>query len=268
MRLWGTVQTANEPYLSLSGTSMASPVVSGTIALMLQANPALTPNLVKAILQFTAESRDGYNPLTQGAGFLNTRGAVELAQSMEGNGLAAAVTTAGVPVWTAALEQDPTPWSRHIIWGNHRMGGGQITATANAWRTDVTWGSGQAPDGTPIVLGTPVVNAGDFEARNIVWGTECGADCNNIVWGTACGGADCHNIVWGTSREGDPATTLGAGNIAWGATGDGDAPPATAFGAGNIVWGTNLLDDTDNIVWGASAMRRRSRMLVTEPAHQ
>ncbi len=57
MRLWGTVPTATEPYLSLSGTSMAAPVVSGTIALMLQANPALTPNLVKAILQFTAESR-------------------------------------------------------------------------------------------------------------------------------------------------------------------------------------------------------------------
>ena len=32
---------------------MAAPVVAGTVALMLQANPGLTPNLVKAILQFT-----------------------------------------------------------------------------------------------------------------------------------------------------------------------------------------------------------------------
>ena len=85
--------TANEPYLSLTGTSMASPVVSGTIALMLQANPALTPNLVKAILQYTAEAKRRYDALTQGGGFLNARGAVELAQRARRRRADRAVTT-------------------------------------------------------------------------------------------------------------------------------------------------------------------------------
>ena len=48
---------------------MSAPVVSGTVAQMLQANPSLTPNLVKAILQYTAEIRPGYKPLEQGGGW-------------------------------------------------------------------------------------------------------------------------------------------------------------------------------------------------------
>ena len=81
-RRWGTVRTASEPYLALSGTSMAAPIVSGTVALMLQANPSLTPENVKAILQRTATSNSRYDQLTQGAGFLNARAAVEMARSL------------------------------------------------------------------------------------------------------------------------------------------------------------------------------------------
>ena len=52
---FGNPTTDGSEYQQLSGTSMATPCVSGCIALVLQANPALTPLQVRTILQNTAE---------------------------------------------------------------------------------------------------------------------------------------------------------------------------------------------------------------------
>jgi serine protease AprX len=82
MRLWGSIQTATPPYFRMSGTSMAAPAVSGTIALMLQVNPSLTPAAVLDILRFTARPSPRYDRLTQGAGRLDIRAAVEVAQAL------------------------------------------------------------------------------------------------------------------------------------------------------------------------------------------
>jgi len=59
-------------YLTLSGTSMAAPVASATVALMLEENPSLTPNAVKAVLAYTAERMNSFNILEQGNGYSNS----------------------------------------------------------------------------------------------------------------------------------------------------------------------------------------------------
>jgi len=127
---------------------MAAPVVAGTIAVMLQANPALTPNLVKGILQYTAEHRARVDLAAQGAGFLNARGAVLLALALRDGENPLDAARGG-----SAKEVDPTSWSRHILWGNERVRGGTLSAAASAWRADVTWGASSTPEGDDIAWG-------------------------------------------------------------------------------------------------------------------
>jgi serine protease AprX len=215
------------PYQSLSGTSQAAPVVAGTVALMLQANPSLTPNAVKAILQYTAEAYDGHSYLAQGAGFLNARGAVDLALALNTE--------------PAARAPSPLEWSRQIIWGNQRVHGGDLIASAGAWGTDITWGA--ATD----------ANEGVVTWGLLCSGTECGVGGSgwsswdtsfnqtvNVVWGDTCSGADCEDTVWAT--DDDDAVVWGDSDgeiVVWGSC-DGDI----------VVWGSS--DGGDIVVWGSS----------------
>ena len=213
----GTRPTSYRPYLSLSGTSMAAPAVAGTVALMLEANPSLTPNAVKAILQYTAEVRDDEPVLAQGAGLLNALGAVRMARHF-------GTPDQQLPKPGDTIENEFIAWSEQIIWGNRRVAGGDLRPGANAWALTTTWGARATAARQPIVWGT----RGD---DNIVWSTGRG---DNIVWSTR--GDD--NIVWSTRGGDNIVWSTGRGdNIVWSTRDDDD----------NIVWSTR--GDDDNIVW-------------------
>ena len=63
-------------YTTASGTSFSAPQVAGAIALMLEANPNLTPRQVRDILQRTATPLPNYFRHEVGAGMLNAHAAV------------------------------------------------------------------------------------------------------------------------------------------------------------------------------------------------
>ena len=63
-------------YTTASGTSFSAPQVAGSIALMLEANPKLSPSQVRDILQRTATPLPSYYAHEVGSGMLNTHAAV------------------------------------------------------------------------------------------------------------------------------------------------------------------------------------------------
>ncbi|WP_156288435.1 S8 family peptidase [Oceanobacillus salinisoli] len=71
-------QIIDENYIQLSGTSMATPICAGVIALMLEANPNLSPNDVKSILKATSQ------PTLQDTwGHIHAEAAVEMAKNYQ-----------------------------------------------------------------------------------------------------------------------------------------------------------------------------------------
>ena len=239
-------------YLRLSGTSMATGVVSGLVASMLEVSrygasqratdtyggkyvssgkwvppPYPTVNAIKAMLQYSATPLHDdlgvpYDALTQGAGEVNGLGALILAYCTDTSKPVGSLwsTTTIAPETQYGAEN--VAWAQRIIWGTNVLTGIDVmTVNQLAWAQNVIWGSGDndnpawaESDGDNIVWGSNVVGSNIVWSSNIVWGDD-------IVWGT--------NIIW-------------ASNIVWGTELVG------FFDGDNIVWGSF---DGDNIVWGS-----------------
>ncbi|HEV3362730.1 MAG TPA: S8 family serine peptidase [Acidimicrobiia bacterium] len=71
-------------YSTLSGTSMAAPEAAGIVALLLEANPALTPAQVRMVLQITGRWIQSVPFYKQGYGYVDASAAVELARVLKG----------------------------------------------------------------------------------------------------------------------------------------------------------------------------------------
>jgi serine protease AprX len=75
-------------YTQISGTSMACPHLAGLAATMLEANPRLSPDEVRAIIERTATPMAAYDTFEVGTGMANVHAAVDLAlnpQKLYGN---------------------------------------------------------------------------------------------------------------------------------------------------------------------------------------
>jgi serine protease AprX len=177
-------------YFTLSGTSMATPVVSGAAALILQQNSNLTPDQVKArlmqaayqsfptssVITVTALDQtftEYYDLFSVGTGLLDMQSALSdniLALSNVGAALSPSVSyNASTNTVTLADGNSSVPASK-TVWGSSRA-----WAFSNIW-VDVNGNTAMAP-----VASIPW-NDDDVIATSVVWGTSTSA--TSVVWGT------------------------------------------------------------------------------------
>ncbi len=188
----GSTQPSTQ-FLMLNGTSMATPVVSGVVADILQQQPSLTPDQVKARLMKTAYKTfpatstavdpvtgqtfvSQYDIFTIGAGYLDVAAALANHDLATGNALSptASYDSASGNVY---LTVDPSSiwdntdaglkavWGISSVWGNSA-----IDADKSVWGASAVWGNS---------------TIGGFRS---VWGSKS-------VWGVSTSSAD--KAVWG-----------------------------------------------------------------------
>ena len=101
----GATTPGSDSYAGMMGTSMATPVVSGVVALMLQANRNLTPDQVASLLKSSARAFPA-SCTGCGAGLVDANAAVNAALALASG---AAPTPAPAPAPTPAPAPSPTP---------------------------------------------------------------------------------------------------------------------------------------------------------------
>jgi serine protease AprX len=174
-------------YFFLSGTSMATPVVAGTVALMLQQHPTLTPDQVKARIMLTANKNlqpytSATDPssgitfnaqadvFTVGAGYLNVQAALSntnLAPATVGSAMSpgAVYTNTGAVQLAASgssvLGSGSGTWSPASVWGTNVL----LSGGAQLWGGTAIWGFSTETAGSSVVWG-----------KSVVWGASAGPD--------------------------------------------------------------------------------------------
>ncbi len=206
--IYGGSASPSKFYFELSGTSMATGVVSGAVADLLQAHPTLTPDQVKARLMKTASKTfpttssvydpatgitytSQYDIFTVGAGYVDL-----------GAALASSELSSGTAMSPTAVYDSNT--------GNVRL----TSDSSSIWGASQTW-SGPAVWGSTQFTGSSIMwGATTSGGSSIMWGA-------NSLWGSS--------IMWGASTS-SGFSSIWSNSIMWGASGQA---------ASSIMWGAS-----------------------------
>jgi serine protease AprX len=200
--------TGRNAYYRLSGTSMSAAVVSGGVALLLDARPQLTPAQVKVALQTGARFMPEAGLIAGGAGSVDFQASLRITNGGLLGSLLQTVTSLLGLSGGASYRDQGTLIDRIYDRTGIRL--------LNILDLGALLGGNGGEWGVLNLLGltNPI---GSTAPNYIVWGNVAGwSGSYYIVWGTAMQSPDGEYIVWGTGDYGE-----------------------------YIVWGTGLPQDGD-----------------------
>ncbi len=244
---WHVSGQGNKAYIAFSGTSQASAVAAGAAAVLLQANPKLTPVQVKFALQATSSAMPEAGLIASGAGSMNVAAAVQMA--IRGATARHVTTTiAGEQIDADGVAYENLyvsgPKPNSVMWGPNAVFGDK-----QVWGNTLRWGTDARVSSNIIVWQSAPSSISNVSGNIIVWQDAAGGDSavsgNIIVWQDAAETVSGNIIVWQ-----EAAGTVSGNIMVWQ---DAAAKSRQIVNSNIIVWQGAASDSSDVngniIVW-------------------
>src|SRR5271165_6431188 len=234
---------ASSAYYVLSGTSMATAVVSGAAALVLQQDPTLTPDQVKARLMKTAYKNlpqyttvvDGgatYNlqsdVFTVGAGYLDLQAALSNLDRAQGVAKSPTAYYDIVSGNVYFLADSTTTWGQSAMWSASVVWGDKAFLPDSAM-----WGGSPLPGPNSAMWGgspTPGSTAPP-SPDSAMWGGSPLPGPNSAMWGGSPSPGP-NSAMWGGSPIPGSSALAGGDSAMWG----GAPTPGNS-----VLWGSQFI---------------------------
>jgi hypothetical protein len=216
---------------------------------MLQANPGLTPNLVKSILMYSAQIMEGPDLFEQGAGMLNAEGAVRLSKSVYRYAYAlpagSTLASLGLPSPQSTIAGETCLWSQSLIWGMGMLRGEAMLATQQlAYAQSLIWGIGRLDSwGLGVtyydgLYSDSYVLFGQSNQWNYVTWNAGSPQSSGLIWTDRLYAS---GLIWSNQVISNDFFSVGPTSLIWGINGYG------GYDMG-LIWG---LQDS-GLIWGIS----------------
>jgi serine protease AprX len=200
---WHIAGSGKNAYFRLTGTSMSTAVVSGGVALLLDANPSMTPGQIKVALQMGATFMPEAGLVASGAGSVNFPQAQKVAATGLVSSLLGTVDKLLGTSSGATFRDTGTLIDRVYDRTGIRLLG----------LLDLGWLLGTADYAEPGVLNllglsNPIAQT---PANHLVWGdVATWTDNYHLVWGDSIQSPSGQHLVWGDSEHTD------SNHLVWG----------------------------------------------------
>ena len=192
---WHVAGTGKNAYYKLSGTSMSAAVVSGGVALLLDARPNLTPAQIKVALQTGARFMPDAGLISAGAGSVDFQASQRVGSNLLGSLLTTVTSVLGLSGGASYRDRGTLIdriYDRTGVRLLNILDLGGLLGGAD----DADWGVLNL-----VGLSNPI---GSAKPNYVVWGDMAGwSNSYYVVWGTSMQSPDGEYVVWGTGDYGE-----------------------------------------------------------------